>query len=84
MRRYSWWRPPTRLRSTTRPGSQGWTARTVRGVLLQGQVGSGPVVVVQVPGKDAFQMALSQDNHVVEALTSYRADDSFRIGILPR
>ncbi len=57
---------------------------TVRGVLLQGQVGSGPVVVVQVPGKDAFQMALSQNNHVIEALTSYRADDSFRIGILPR
>ena len=47
-------------------------------------MGAGPVVVVDVAGKDAAQMALVEDYYVVEALTANRADRALDIWVLPR
>ena len=54
-----------------------------RCVFLQGKMSPRSIVVIGVASKDPLQMALSQDNHVVPALPTYRADDSFGIWILP-
>jgi hypothetical protein len=55
----------------------------VRCVFFQGKMSPRSIIVIGVASKDPFQMALSQDNHVVQAFLTYRADDSFGIGILP-
>ena len=46
-------------------------------------MGAGPVVVVDVPGKDAAQMALVEDYYIVEALTANRTDDALDESVLP-
>ncbi len=45
---------------------------------------SGSVVIIEVRNKDPSQMPFIQDDHVVQALASDRADDSFNVRILPR
>ena len=56
----------------------------LRGVLLQGEVGAGPVVVAEVRAQQAAQMGFVQHHHVVEALAAEGADEPFHVGILPR
>ena len=46
-------------------------------------MGSRAVVVAHVAGEDTFEMALSWDDHVVQAFSADRADDAFRISVLP-
>jgi hypothetical protein len=47
-------------------------------------VGPRAVVVREVPGQDVAQVALAQDEDVIETLSPYRADEPFRERILPR
>jgi hypothetical protein len=56
----------------------------VRRILGEGEVGPGALVVLEVPGEDASQVALAQDEDMVETLSADRADQAFREGILPR
>jgi hypothetical protein len=56
----------------------------VRRILGQGEVGPGAVVVLEVSGEEVSQMALAQDEDVVETLTADRADQAFGKRILPR
>jgi hypothetical protein len=56
----------------------------LRGVLLQGEVGAGPVVVDEVPAQQATQMGFVQHHDVVETLAAEGADEPFHVGILPR
>ena len=42
----------------------------LRGVLLQGEVGAGPVVVDEVRAQQAAQMGFVQHHNVVEALAA--------------
>jgi predicted nucleic acid-binding protein len=42
------------------------------------------VVVADIGGKDAAQMALIEDYDMVQALSADRADHAFNIGVLPR
>ena len=56
----------------------------VRSILVEGEVGSGAVVVHEVASEDATQVALAQDEDVVETLAPDRADEAFGEGILPR
>jgi hypothetical protein len=53
----------------------------VRRILGEGEVGPGAVVVLDVPGKDVSQVALAQDEDMVETLSADRADQAFREGI---
>src|SRR5262245_51032086 len=56
----------------------------VRSILGQGEVGPGAVVVVEVSGEDVSQVALAQDEDMVETLSADRADQAFGKRILPR
>ena len=56
----------------------------IRCVLVEGQVSSGPVVVVHVPAEDSPQVSLVQDDHVVEALAPNAPDDALDVAVLPR
>ena len=55
------------------------------GGCLLSEIVMGPVVVVvgEVFLQDALQMGLSQDDHVVEALSSDGSNDTFDVGTLP-
>jgi len=44
---------------------------------------SSTVVVIDVGGEDAAEMALIEDDDVVQALPSDRADGSLDVGVLP-
>jgi hypothetical protein len=59
-----------RLRGLARPAPAP-AARPVsrRCVLREGEVGPGPVVVLDVPGEDVSQVALAQDEDMVETLS---------------
>lgn len=56
----------------------------IRTVFSQGQMRAGSVVVVLVSREDATQMALVEDNEVVQTLAPDRPNDSLGIWILPR
>jgi hypothetical protein len=56
----------------------------VRRVLVEGEVGARLMVIGEVAGQDAAEVALAEDEHVIQALTPDRADESFRERILPR
>jgi len=46
-------------------------------------VGSGVVVVREVASQDVTQVALAQDEDMVETLAPDRADEPLREGVLP-
>jgi hypothetical protein len=56
----------------------------LRGVLVEGEVCSGVVVIEEVVTEQATQMILVQDDDVVEALAAQGPDEAFDVGILPR
>ena len=56
----------------------------LRGVLLQGEVGAGPVVVRCGTRAAGAADGFLQHHHVVEALAAEGADEPFHVGILPR
>jgi len=56
---------------------------SVRCILAERKMGSGAVVVRAVASQDVVQMALAEDEDVVETLSPDRADEAFREGILP-
>ena len=70
------WHDLAHLRRLDRP--------PVRRILGEGEVGPGAVVVREVPGEDVSQVALAQDEDMVETLSPDRADQAFRERILPR
>ena len=51
---------------------------------IQREMCSGIVIIVKAFPKDAVQMSFVQHDHVVKALLTYRTDDAFAIGVLPR
>ena len=58
-------------------GSTAWR------VLMQRQVCSGRVRVVDVVGEYLFQMRASQNDHVIEALSTNGSYDALRVWTLP-
>jgi hypothetical protein len=52
----------------------------LRGILLQGEVGPGTVVVEEVVTQQAAQMRFVQHHNVVEALAAEGADEPFHVG----
>ena len=56
----------------------------VGGILVEREVRASLVIVREVPGQDATQMSFAQDEDMIQALASDRADEPLREGILPR
>ena len=56
----------------------------IRGILVEREMRASPVIVREVRGQDASQMPLAENDSMVEALASHRADEPLREGILPR
>ena len=55
-----------------------------RRILFQGQMRSEFVVIAGVSRKDPAQVGLAEDDDVIEAFPADRADQSFRMPVLPR
>ena len=60
----------------------GWTV--IWRVLRKAEVRSTPMIVATVGDEDALEMRLVEDDDVIEALSSDRADQAFDVRILPR
>ena len=56
----------------------------LRGVLDEGQMGSGAVVVGEVACENPAKMALAKDDYVVETLAADGSDQALDEGVLPR
>src|SRR5919106_5543299 len=56
----------------------------VWGVLVEREVGSGLMVVGEIAGQDAAEVSLAEDEHVIQALASDRADEPLGERVLPR
>ena len=54
-----------------------------RRILGQGQVRPDFVVISGICSKDPAQMALAENDDVIEAFTADRADQSLRVPVLP-
>ena len=52
-------------------------------IFVERKVRSRAVVVREIPGQDATQVLLAENDDMVEALASHRADEPFRERILP-
>src|SRR6516164_187032 len=66
---------PAHLRPLDRP--PGWR------VLVEREMRSCAVIVREVRGQDATQVAFAQDDDMIEALAPHGADEAFRQWILP-
>jgi hypothetical protein len=55
-----------------------------RRIFSQGQVRSEFVVIAGVGGKDSTQMGVAEDDDVIEAFPTDRADQPLRMPVLPR
>ena len=55
----------------------------VRRIFVQGQMCSAFVVIAGVGRKDPAQMALAEDDGMIETLPADRADQSLRMPVLP-
>jgi hypothetical protein len=62
----------------------GWLSRSrLRTIFPKRQMSPGSVVIIEVRGKDPTQMALVQDDHVIQAFTPDRSDNALGKCILP-
>jgi len=52
-------------------------------LLVEPQMGPGTMVVTEIRSQGSLQMLRVQDDEVVQAVSSYRADQSFDVGVLP-
>src|SRR3989442_8107100 len=52
-------------------------------VLVEREMSASPVIVREVAGQDAAQVAFAEDENVIETLASDRADEPFHEKILP-
>ena len=65
------------------PGTGRLNRSSIRCVLAERQVGPRTVIIVEVRAKNAPQMPLIEDDHVVQAFPSNGADHTFNIRVLP-
>jgi hypothetical protein len=64
---------------------RGWLYRTRLGaILVQREMSAASVVVLKVCRQHTAQVMLIEDEDVIEAFATDRADDAFDIGVLPR
>src|SRR3989475_8947268 len=56
----------------------------VRRLLVEGEMRASPVIVGEVAGQDAAQVAYAENHNVIQTLAPDRAYKSLREGLLPR
>ena len=62
----------------------GWHDRArVRTILVERKMSPSSMVVIDIRGQDAAQMALVEDHEVVETFAPDRTDHSLDVGVLP-
>ena len=54
-----------------------------RTILVERKMRAGALVVVDVRGQDATQMALVEDHDVIQALATNRTDHALDVSVLP-
>jgi hypothetical protein len=54
-----------------------------RTLLVEAQMGPGPVVVNEIRSQDSLKVPGVQDHEMVQAVSSNRADQAFYVRILP-
>jgi hypothetical protein len=76
---------PTDLRERDNPTLVGrlYEAR-FRAILFEREVGPGLMIILEVGQQEPPEVLFVQDDDVIEAFASNRADDPFGIGVLPR
>ena len=57
---------------------------TQRGILIQGQVRTKPVVILGIVAQQSARMALVDDDQLIQAIPSDRSDQALDVGVLPR
>src|SRR5215471_9341674 len=57
---------------------------SVGGILVEREVSARPVIVHEVAGEDAVQVAFAEHEDVIEALSADRADEPLWERVLPR
>ena len=63
---------------------RGWHDQArVRAVLLERKMGTGPLVIVDIRGQNAMQMAFVKDHDVIQTLARVRTDHALDISVLP-
>lgn len=63
----------------------GWLSRARLGTIFpKRQMSPGLVVIIEVRGEDPTQMALVQDDYVIQAFATDRSDNALDKRILPR
>ena len=67
---------PARLRKLDGPA--------VGRILVEREMRASPVIVGEVAGQDAAQVAFAENQNVIQTLAADRADEPLREGILPR
>src|SRR5262249_11050505 len=55
----------------------------LRGVLVEGQMSPGPVVVGEIRVQHVAQVGVVEHHHVIEALAAQGPDETLHVGILP-
>ena len=56
----------------------------VGAILIEREMCAGSVVVVDIRGQDAAQMALVEDHDVIQTLAANRTDHALDVRVLPR
>ena len=56
----------------------------VGAILVERKMSASALVVVDIRGQDAAQMALVEDHDVIQTLATYRTDHTLDVGVLPR
>src|SRR5262245_56425280 len=56
----------------------------IRRILVEREVRASPVIVREIRGQDAAQMAFAENDDMLQALSPDRADEPLREGVLPR
>jgi hypothetical protein len=56
----------------------------VRRILVECEMRASPVIVGEVAGQDAAQVAFAENQNVIQTLAPDRADQPLREGVLPR
>ena len=53
-------------------------------ILVERKMRASALVIIDVRGQDAAQMALVEDHDVIQTLATYRSDEPLNVPILPR
>ena len=56
----------------------------VRAILVERKMRAASLVIVDVGGQGAAQMALTEDHDVIQALAANRTDHALDVSVLPR